>query len=87
MWEGCKWRYRDREGEDDGRGRDGWERDNDRETHVANVIRTVEVDSIPAGWEEGLCPEAEAGLRGQAVGIGAIIRSQAYMLYGLLGER
>jgi hypothetical protein len=43
-----------------------------KKTHVANMICTVEVDSIPAGREECLCSNSEARLRGQAVGVGSV---------------
>ena len=48
----------------------------------------VEVDAVPAGWEEGLCSHAVTWGRGKAVGVATAtaVVGQAYVLYGLLGE-
>jgi hypothetical protein len=50
------------------------------------MVRTVEVDAVPAGREEGLCSETETWLSWEAIGVWRIGRSQAYVLYGLLRE-
>jgi hypothetical protein len=57
-------------------------------THVTAMVCAVEIDPVPAGWEEGLCSHAVTWGRGQAVRVATAtaVISQAYVLYGLLGE-
>lgn len=44
----------------------------------------IEIDAIPARWEESLCSHSETGLGWKAIGSSPAILKQAYVLYGKL---
>jgi hypothetical protein len=53
---------------------------------MARVVRAIEVNSIPAGREEGLCSKSETGHGRETVCVWRVVGvgRQAHMLYSLL---